>query len=321
MGENRELPLVSIIIPVYNGSEYMREAIDSALNQTYPNLEVLVVNDGSRDDGATERIALSYGDKIRYISKPNGGVSSALNEGIRHMKGEYFSWLSHDDAYTPNKVANQVATLLEAKDLQAVALCGYRQIDKNSAFLGDARSALRFQKSCVLDWQEALIALFQQGCYNGCAFLIPKRVFDECGGFHEGLRYSQDMLMWIRIFLKGNTLIYRDQADVYCRVHDKQLTQTGKALFHSDSKAIGDLVIPALCGASDGNGNVLFYYAKYNAVYLNTAVVKDCMIAAKQKKLFTVGQKLQLRALLIYGGVRPLIRKVYYRIFKRVKTQ
>jgi len=321
LGENKELPLVSIIIPVYNGSEYMEEAIDSALNQTYSNLEVLVVNDGSRDDGATERIALSYGDRIRYISKPNGGVSSALNEGIRHMKGEYFSWLSHDDVYAPNKVANQVKMLLESKDLRAVALCGHKQIDKNSALLGDARSALRFQKSCVLNWQEALISLFRQGCYNGCAFLIPKAVFDECGGFHEGLRYSQDMLMWIRIFLGGYWLVYSDQADVYCRVHDKQLTQTGKALYYSDSKAIGDLVIPALCDASDGDRNLLFYYAKNNAVYLNTTVVKDCMLAAKQKKLFAAGQNLQLRTLLIYGRLRPLIRKVYYRVFKRVKTQ
>ena len=98
-------PLVSIIVPVYNGANYMREAIDSALEQTYENKEIIVVNDGSRDDGETERIALSYGDRIRYCHKENGGVSSALNLGISQMKGAYFSWLSHDDKYTPEKVA------------------------------------------------------------------------------------------------------------------------------------------------------------------------------------------------------------------------
>ena len=81
-------PKVSIIIPVYNGANYMREAIDSALAQTYTNIEVVVVNDGSRDDGATREVALSYGDRIRYIEKENGGVSSALNRGIRDMTGE-----------------------------------------------------------------------------------------------------------------------------------------------------------------------------------------------------------------------------------------
>ena len=93
------LPLVSIVIPVYNGADYMREAIDSALSQTYPHIEVLVVNDGSTDSGATAAVARSYGDKIRYFEKKNGGVSSALNYGIRNMQGSYFSWLSHDDVY------------------------------------------------------------------------------------------------------------------------------------------------------------------------------------------------------------------------------
>ena len=81
-----DAPLVSIIIPVYNGSDYLKEAIESALAQTYSNIEILVVNDGSCDDGKTEEIALSYKDRIRYITKPNGGVSSALNLGIAQMK-------------------------------------------------------------------------------------------------------------------------------------------------------------------------------------------------------------------------------------------
>lgn len=66
------LPLVSIVIPVYNGDNFLSEAIDAALSQTYPNIEIIVVNDGSRDDGATERVALSYGERIRYFNKSNG---------------------------------------------------------------------------------------------------------------------------------------------------------------------------------------------------------------------------------------------------------
>ncbi len=84
-------PLVSIIIPVYNGSNYVKEAIDSALAQTYKNIEVIVVNDGSTDN--TEKIVKSYGDKIRYFYKENGGVASALNLAIENSKGEYISWL------------------------------------------------------------------------------------------------------------------------------------------------------------------------------------------------------------------------------------
>lgn len=80
--------LVSIVIPVYNGSNFVREAIDSALNQTYDKVEVIVVNDGSNDGGRTDKILRSYGDKITYINKENGGVSTALNVGIKQAKGK-----------------------------------------------------------------------------------------------------------------------------------------------------------------------------------------------------------------------------------------
>lgn len=69
-------PFVTIVIPVFNGSNYLKEAIDSALAQTYKNLEILVVNDGSQDGGLTEAIALGYGNRIRYFSKQNGGTST-----------------------------------------------------------------------------------------------------------------------------------------------------------------------------------------------------------------------------------------------------
>ena len=106
-------PLISIIIPVYNGANYMREAIDSAIAQTYKNIEIIVVNDGSTDNGETEKIALSYGDKINYYYKENGGCASALNYGISKMKGEWFSWLSHDDVYFPTKLESQVNEIVK----------------------------------------------------------------------------------------------------------------------------------------------------------------------------------------------------------------
>ena len=113
-------PLVSIIVPVYNGANYMREAIDSALAQTYSNIEIIVVNDGSNDGGKTRDIALSYGNKIRYFEKENGGVSTALNLGIKNMGGAYFSWLSHDDVYLPEKVQVEIDAWRKAGDMSRV---------------------------------------------------------------------------------------------------------------------------------------------------------------------------------------------------------
>ena len=132
-------PKVSIIIPVYNGSNYLKNAIECALQQTYGNLEVLVVDDGSTDDGATENIAMEYGDRIRYFKKPNGGVSSALNFGIQNMTGDYFSWLSHDDAYSNDKIKDSVDLLAEHKLIgeDAVAFTGGHFIDSYGKVIRD----------------------------------------------------------------------------------------------------------------------------------------------------------------------------------------
>ena len=113
-------PLVSIIIPVYNGSNYLKEAIESAFGQTYKNIEILVINDGSNDKGLTHNLAISFGDKIKYYNKENGGVASALNFGISKMNGEYFSWLSHDDIYKPEKIESQIKFFNKNKEIKIV---------------------------------------------------------------------------------------------------------------------------------------------------------------------------------------------------------
>ncbi len=185
-------PLVSIVIPVYNGSNYLKEAIDSALAQTYKNIEIIVVNDGSNDDGATTRIALSYGDKIRYYEKTNGGVASALNLGIQQMSGEYFSWLSHDDLYYPNKVESQLEFYKKG-------------IIKNDTILYSNYTIInpsgKTQSNAILD--QALLKFkklygLYRGCLNGCTLLIPKSILDNLGGFDEKLRYTQDYDLWFR---------------------------------------------------------------------------------------------------------------------------
>jgi glycosyltransferase involved in cell wall biosynthesis len=105
--------LVTIVIPVFNGADFLASAIDSALAQSWPEIEVLVVDDGSDDGGRTRAIIESYGARIRLHSKSNGGVATALNAGLAEMRGRWFSWLSHDDLYHPRKVENQLFALQE----------------------------------------------------------------------------------------------------------------------------------------------------------------------------------------------------------------
>jgi glycosyltransferase involved in cell wall biosynthesis len=184
-------PKVSIVIPVYNGANYLHEAIDSALAQTYPDIEIIVVNDGSSDSGETERIAKSYGESIRYFSKKNGGVASALNLGIREMKGEYFAWLSHDDVFLPEKIARQIEFLKQNPDFTA-CYTDYLQIDAKG-------NKLREITTPWLPKKKALKALFGRQYINGSTMVVRRDCFDQVGMFAEHLRYTQDMEMWFRL--------------------------------------------------------------------------------------------------------------------------
>ena len=165
-------PLVSIIIPVYNGADYMQEAIDSALAQTYSNIEILVINDGSKDDGQTDKIARSYGERIRYIPKTNGGVATALNTGINEMKGKYFSWLSHDDAYYPEKITQQVEFLNTLPDKNVILYGGVEIIDSQSQHL-------RFEAFYQVEKEKFPFVLLTDFIFNGCTMLIPKECLTE----------------------------------------------------------------------------------------------------------------------------------------------
>jgi glycosyltransferase involved in cell wall biosynthesis len=312
-------PMVSIIIPVYNGSNYLAEAIDSALAQTYENVEVIVVNDGSKDDGATEKIALSYGEKIRYVKKENGGVSSALNLGIEKMQGEYFSWLSHDDKYEPQKIEKQVETIVNSSVKEAVVLCTSKNIDKDSVLLEKRYSKKRFNCNGLISWKEAFISMFSQGVYNGCGFLIHKSIFEKVGKFNQELRYAQDLLMWTKIFLNKIPLIYMQDALVLSRIHGGQLTQTGRQLFHKEAKLLAEMILSEILRNNEDLEELIYIVAKYNATYNNKDVVKF-ILSDKRYKLSLVN-KFKIRIRNVYGSIRPFIRRVYYKFFLNVKTQ
>lgn len=216
MGDNLN-PKVSIIIPVYNGSKYLREAIDSALGQSYPDVEVIVVNDGSNDNGSTEEIALSYGNRIRYFSKENGGVSTALNFGIEKMTGDYFSWLSHDDVYYPNKIEMQIKFLLENHLIDTILYGGYELIDESS------KISAQIKPESLYSEEKLNISLFPilKGLINGCSLLIHKSHFERSGPFDEKLLLAQDYALWFKMF-RNAKVKFLPGLFVKTRIHDEQ---------------------------------------------------------------------------------------------------
>ena len=208
---------VSIIIPVYNGEDYVKEAIDSALNQTYLNIEVIVVNDGSKDK--TDTICKSYGDKIKYIFKENGGVSTALNEGIKNMTGDYFSWLSHDDLYRPDKIEKQINYLKNIKQKNIILFSDFECIRSDGKLFA---KPYRFDEEELK--RKPLYAILR-GYINGITLLIPKSAFVKCGIFDEKLRCTQDYDLWWKM-IKYYNFVHMNELMTLTRIHPGQDTNT-----------------------------------------------------------------------------------------------
>lgn len=207
--------LVSIVIPAYNGSNYLKEAIASALAQTYKNIEVIVVNDGSNDGGETEKIAKSYGSKIRYFKKENGGVASALNLGIEKMTGEYFSWLSHDDMYEKTKIEDQVNFLNKLDSKNIIVACNTKVLFESGIRKKEKIDANTFKFIDIFLSTSANVGV------NGCSLLIPKDAFEICGRFNPSLSVTQDYDLWFRMKDKYKFMLL-DQYLVISRRHDEQ---------------------------------------------------------------------------------------------------
>ena len=205
-------PFVSIVIPVYNGSNYLDEAINCALAQTYTNIEVLVVNDGSTDGGATREIALKYGDKIRYIEKENGGVSTALHTGIMNMKGDYFSWLSHDDIYQPKHIETQVAAL-NRKEGADCAVSNTRLFFQFSNTIEERRD-----KFSIFPKHAAPITHFFYWFY-ACSIMVHKNFFAKYYQFEQKYRISQDV-SYIFYVLHFSNIAFNENSFSLRREHD-----------------------------------------------------------------------------------------------------
>lgn len=215
-------PLVSIVIPLYNGSNYVAQAIDCALAQTYSNIEIIVVNDGSRDDGAGREICLSYGDKIRYFEKENGGCASALNYGIRQAQGEFISWLSHDDLYDSNKVEFQISCYgkYDLDPRTTLISNSGRLIDENGNPIYRPNSAKTQLLNSVQMFRHLL---FGEG-FNGCGLLIPKALFDKGLCFREDMRFVLDWNMWQKFAINGAQVYVDKTVLVSNRMHSQQVT-------------------------------------------------------------------------------------------------
>lgn len=187
-------PLVSIIIPSYNSADYLAAAIESALAQTYPAVEVIVVNDGSRDN--TAAVVQPYLNRLIYIEQENRGLSGARNAGFRASRGELVSFLDADDLLLPEKVEKQVRAFTNEPDLDVV-ICGYKDVD----------NSLKLIRTVEKRWQrDALDHLLNHVVFPAMTPLIKRQVLDPAGPFPEDIdtfESQEDWQLWLDLALRG----------------------------------------------------------------------------------------------------------------------
>jgi glycosyltransferase involved in cell wall biosynthesis len=214
-------PLVSAIVPVYNGEKYLSDTLESILGQTYSNLECLVVDDGSTD--GTSDICKGFGAQIRLIKKPNGGVSSARNLGIREAGGKYVAFLDADDKWEPFKIATQVAAI-DGTDA-ALCLAGVTFIDGDDNVIG--KDSAPDQDSLIFN----ILTMGRETGFIATTGLAVKTAIEQVGYFDEGLSTSADADMVLRIVQKYRIITLPQQLGLY-RHHTGQMHHNLAALEH-----------------------------------------------------------------------------------------
>jgi glycosyltransferase involved in cell wall biosynthesis len=203
-------PFVSVIIPTYNRADIVRKAIDSVLRQTYSNLEVIVVDDGSTDN--TQSRLRFYGDRIRVLTQANCGPSVARNRGIAVARGEILAFLDSDDYWLPTKLARQLAVLNKAGPSVACCLCNctivYHDGTRRSTFeISDIVPS--YPSALWLNPAEVLLTRFV--IFNQ-AVAVRRRVLEKAGHFHEGLPFfCEDHELSLRLALQGPWAVIRDE--------------------------------------------------------------------------------------------------------------
>lgn len=211
------MPLVSVIIPTYNREKYVVEAIESVLVQTYKNLEIIVVDDGSTD--GTEKILEPYRDRVVYIYQENQGPSAARNTGIRRANGQFIAFLDSDDLWLPEKLEVQVAYMETNPEVGLV-------------HTGKLHREERPTGPILKEWPYAEQSrsghIFPE-MFLGPAVLTPtvvarRECFDVAGLFDEDLTFGEDHHLFLRI-ARHFPIGYINKPLVIIRFHDTNITK------------------------------------------------------------------------------------------------
>jgi glycosyltransferase involved in cell wall biosynthesis len=212
-----QTPLVSVIMPVYNAQRYVAAAVESILNQSFSDFELLITDDGSRDRSL--KILQSYAARdarIQLYSQANQGLTRTLNQMIHKARGQYIAILEHDDIALPNRLADEVAFLDQHPEVVCVS-GAHDLIDEAGRFL----NCLQLPQT-NLEIQQAALAGHGSMCHPGA--MMRRSALLQVGGYHEGMGLAHDLDLWLRLGELGE-LANLPQPVVRYRLHSASLSE------------------------------------------------------------------------------------------------
>lgn len=220
--------LVSIIMPAYNAEKYIAEAIQSVLDQEYPNFELLIINDGSTD--GTEEIIQSFSDsRIRYFKQKNKGVSAARNVGMDHISGEFFCFLDADDLFTLRGISSRINIF---NNDASIAFVDGEVLVKDASM---AKIIRVWKPSFFGDPLEDLVRITGKSFF-GPSWMIRSRVFGKIR-FNEDLTHCEDLLFYIECALNGGEYYSVNEGILIHREHQESV------MFNLDALALSYLKV------------------------------------------------------------------------------
>ncbi len=223
-------PLVSVVIPNYNYAIYLKQCIESVLNQTYSNLEIILVDDGSNDNSL--EVARQFEDKIKIVTQTNLGVNAARNNGIKEAVGEFIAICDSDDYWINNKIEKQMELFFKNPDLVLV-YCSYFRTNERSERIGEVAAAHSGYLADLFIERPAQ-ALVAGGCSTA---LFKKRINQMYVFFDESLRGNGEDWDFFRRISKYGNCSYVAAPLSHIREHDRSRSGRQLSVFYKGNQA------------------------------------------------------------------------------------
>lgn len=222
---DKKYPKVSVVVPAYNSENYIAEAIQSILDQNYPNTEILVINDGSTDN--TMQVLQAFDGQVKVIEQVNSGSAVARSNGMQHSTGDYIAFLDSDDIWLPNKLESQV-NFLESHAEFGMVFSNWSCWTPDDQGVFHRRNFSQDKKEDARPMSGWLFGQLIDDCIVWTSTVLMRReVFENIGQFDSTLRRGQDYDYWLRASTKYKIHKLDDIHAVY-RIHDASVTRTPK---------------------------------------------------------------------------------------------